>query len=182
MNETNEQEIADMTPNERQTLLKQMAEVAIQIQDASNISGLSLQFPNVVKRVREIMLADGDYSTNMLHKSPIIKMWAAKLHDLCHMGFSDEDAYSEAYRQCRIMASYKNWQIKNKIFSAWSESFVGTLHLAIKHINKILKKDETLVLWLLEGDGSQIRIAEIGPNGKWISKFYKVEEDYGTNE
>lgn len=84
--------------------LKELAKEAIQIQDASNLLGLSKGFAEAVQKVAD-NLRGGLTSTSQINCHPINQLWTAKLHDLSGMGFSDQDAYSKAYEECKKLAA-----------------------------------------------------------------------------
>lgn len=85
--------------------LRQLAQQAIDIQDASNLSGLAKAWGEVQTQLREIMPSIG---TRELNKHPINKMWAYKLYSLaCGEPFYHEemDTFSAAYTWCQEQVS-----------------------------------------------------------------------------
>lgn len=81
--------------------LTDLAREAIQIQDASNLSGLVHGWSRSVSRLRELLPDNG---TDVINRHPISQLWAAKLHELAGMGLSDSDNYGEAYDACKSLA------------------------------------------------------------------------------
>jgi len=83
------------------TTLIQLANEAIQIQDASNLSGLVHGWSRAITQLREVMpTAD----TQTINRHPINKMWAYKVYSLaCGEPFHHEEAekFNMAYQWCR---------------------------------------------------------------------------------
>jgi len=61
---------------------KELAQEALQVQNASNLSGVSKTFPEVVREVRTRLEAEGKGSNDALHSHPIIQVWVDKLASL----------------------------------------------------------------------------------------------------
>ena len=85
----------------------QLAQEAIDIQNACNIRGVSKSFATVVDEVADLIAVDAKanpisfnrHENVQLH--PVVRMWASKIHDMTHMGLSDLDAFHEAYEWCK---------------------------------------------------------------------------------
>ena len=81
--------------------LKQLAEDAIQMQDACNGYAIANAYGKTMSDLREALKEAGEPTdTDALRNHPINRMWASKIHDLAGMGLSDTDRYSEAYNWC----------------------------------------------------------------------------------
>lgn len=82
--------------------LRQLAQQAIDIQDASNLSGLAKAWGEVQTQLREIMPSIG---TRELNKHPINKLWAYKLYSLaCGEpldSFTADQVFGESYNWCK---------------------------------------------------------------------------------
>jgi hypothetical protein len=81
--------------------LAQLANEALEVQNACNLSGVAHSFSGVLRQLRVLM---PDAGTAEINQHCITKMWVSKLHDLARMGLSDPDAFREAYNECRKMA------------------------------------------------------------------------------
>lgn len=82
--------------------LKELAQEAITIQHACNLSGLVHAWPGVIESLRSIHPATLD--TTELARHPINKMWAYKIYSLsCGEPYShkDDQKFNEAYAWCR---------------------------------------------------------------------------------
>lgn len=84
-----------------------LAQEALDIQNACNLSGLSLRFAEVMQELRVAlescnMLAD----SNALHSHCITRLWVSKLHDVARMGLSEQDRYSCAYHEAQALAAF----------------------------------------------------------------------------
>lgn len=79
--------------------LQQLAQEAINVQNACNPLGLSAGFARATTEVRGYC-----NSTDELCRHPIFQLWASKMHDLAGMGISDSDAYCKAYDACAAIA------------------------------------------------------------------------------
>jgi hypothetical protein len=82
--------------------LQELAQEAIDIQNACNPLGLSKGYAKALQELRELLEQQG--YTDVLCKHPINQLWASKLHDLARMGLSDTDCYGKAYDACLQMA------------------------------------------------------------------------------
>lgn len=77
--------------------LEQLAQEAIDIQNACNLRGLSTRYAEVVE---ELIVHVG--SVAPVHA--IHRLWASKLHDLAGMGLSNTERYGVAYETCKLLA------------------------------------------------------------------------------
>lgn len=83
--------------------LAELAAEAIQIQDASNLSGLVHGWSRAVGELRLLMPSAG---TDTINRHPINKMWAFKLYSLaCYEPLDDKAgvAFGDAYDHCKNM-------------------------------------------------------------------------------
>lgn len=79
------------------TTLKELAKLAIEVQDACNLSGVVHAFSRAMSDLREIM---PNADTAAINRHPITKLWVAKLYDLCGFGLSDHEVFRDAYHTC----------------------------------------------------------------------------------
>ena len=85
--------------------IKQLAQEAIQIQDACNPLGLSKGYAAALTDLRDALAAGGlPCGTLEISRHPVNQLWASKLHDLAGMGWSQEDTYGRAYDACKWMS------------------------------------------------------------------------------
>ncbi len=76
--------------------LKECCEIALAIQDASNISGVMLAYRNVIMSLRNIYGYDYKYADN-----PAIILIHDKLEDMLRIPYEKRtDKYFEAYEKC----------------------------------------------------------------------------------
>lgn len=61
---------------------KELAQEALQVQNASNLSGVAKSFAEVVREVRTRLEAEGKGSNRELHSHPIIQVWVDKMASL----------------------------------------------------------------------------------------------------
>ena len=74
---------------------KQLANEAIQVQDACNLSGVIHSFSNTIREVRELLENEGTLSTDIVNKHPICVLYSSKIASLTgsEIGRSFHDAY-----------------------------------------------------------------------------------------
>lgn len=85
--------------------LKELAQEALDVQDACNLSGVVHGWHRSMERLCAIMRELPDYSgTDMVNTHPINKLWASKVYDLTNMGFNDTEAFYSAYLDCKKLA------------------------------------------------------------------------------
>jgi len=77
--------------------IKQLAQQAIDVQNASNLSGVVNGFASVVQHLK-----NAGVQHPRLH--PVARLWASKIHDLCGMGLSDGKVYVKVYDACLALA------------------------------------------------------------------------------
>lgn len=63
---------------------KELAQEALQVQDASNLSGVATSFSQVVRECRARLESEGRGSSQELQTHPVIQMWADKIASLTH--------------------------------------------------------------------------------------------------
>jgi len=92
--------------------LQELAEEAIQIQDACNLSGLVHAWSRAIADLREHWenKTIPCTCTTEFNRHPINRLWASKVHDLTQMGLSDIDAYGTAYEACKLLMKEKPCQ------------------------------------------------------------------------
>jgi hypothetical protein len=85
--------------------LQQLAQEAIDIQNACNPLGLTKGFARATQEVCDARRFNGESAdTDQMGRDPIVRLWASKLHDLTGMGSSDTDVFREAYENCLSIA------------------------------------------------------------------------------
>lgn len=82
--------------------LQQLADEAIAVQDACNLSGVVHGFSRAITRLRELIGSEPDFSTDKLNHHPICIMWADKIADLS--GQRSMSACSAAQDTCYKLA------------------------------------------------------------------------------
>jgi hypothetical protein len=85
--------------------LQELAQEAIDIQNACNPLGLTKSFAEVTQELwvaLDFLKLPRD--TESIRTHPIVRLWASKLHDLVGMGLSDTERYGEAYHACQSIA------------------------------------------------------------------------------
>lgn len=86
--------------------LEKLAQDAINVQDACNLSGVVHGFSRAITALREALTeAKLPTDTDAINQHPIAKLWASKIHDLTRMGMSDAIAYADAYEACQKLAA-----------------------------------------------------------------------------
>ena len=86
-------------------LINELAQEAIDIQNACNPMGLSKRYPEVLTLLRVWLDSQKQPSdTRAMCEHPINRLWASKLHDLATMGLSDLERFGEAYEACKKLA------------------------------------------------------------------------------
>lgn len=82
--------------------LKQLAQEAIDVQDACNLSGVVHGWHRAMEDLCDILRDSGGTLERNTH--PINQLWASKCHDLARMGMSDYEQFSKAYDACKKLA------------------------------------------------------------------------------
>jgi hypothetical protein len=80
--------------------IKQLAQSALDVQSASNISGVLHSYTQAMVVLRSEM-----QSTVDVNQHPISRLYASQVHFLAGMGLSNPDAYAEAYAECERLAA-----------------------------------------------------------------------------
>lgn len=87
-----------MTPSKRS--MRDLAEQALQVQDAVNLGALAPHFAQAVVDVRARLTADGRFtSTEDVNRHPIVALWLDKLVQLngMNLGTGSQAVVSNAY-------------------------------------------------------------------------------------
>lgn len=74
---------------------KEMAEAALQVQDACNLSGVVKSFATVVSQVRYRLEHEGNGGTDAINNHPVCVMWSSKIGSLTSS--ESTRAFREAY-------------------------------------------------------------------------------------
>lgn len=86
--------------------LKELAQEAIEVQDACNLSGVVHGWHRSMEELCEVLRTNSNFAgTDEINHHPINKLWASKVHDLASMGLSDFEEWGKAYDACKILAS-----------------------------------------------------------------------------
>lgn len=83
--------------------LQQLAQEALDVQDACNLSGVVHGWHRAMEDLCELLRASGGTAERNTH--PINQLWASKCHDLARMGMSDMDTYGKALEACYELAA-----------------------------------------------------------------------------
>jgi hypothetical protein len=73
---------------------------ALDVQDASNLSGVVLQFARDMRRINEEVRAGGG-GTEQVNKHPVCRLYAEQIAWLTGAGSGDMETYRQAYEACR---------------------------------------------------------------------------------
>lgn len=87
---------------ETRALLKREAQKAIDVQNASNLSGVIISMNDA--RARILDAGGRGKGSEWLCGHPILRMYASKIHSLMCMGLSDTEVFGMAYELCQKMA------------------------------------------------------------------------------
>lgn len=82
---------------------KELAEEALAVQNASNLSGVANSFSAVVREVRARLESEGNGGNSSLHVHPVIQLWADKIASLTILNASTLDMF-KAYDWCEEAA------------------------------------------------------------------------------
>lgn len=74
--------------------IQQLAQQAIDVQDACNLSGVARGFVRAIDELRAAGVSD-------VRNHPVSKLWASKLHSLAFTGLDD---FGDAYIKCQALA------------------------------------------------------------------------------
>ncbi len=94
--------------------LQQLADDALQVQNACNLQAVIKGMDRMITDLKEIH--HNQLDTIGIRHHPIVRMWASKVHDLADMGLSDMDAYGRAYAWCQEQAANHHCEIKTVAF------------------------------------------------------------------
>jgi hypothetical protein len=83
--------------------LKQLAQDALNVQDASNLMGVVISFNNAMVELRRIYPSEG---TEFINTHPIAQLWIDKLADLARCCDRDPEAFSKAYQYAKGMVDH----------------------------------------------------------------------------
>lgn len=83
--------------------MAELAEEAIAVQDACNLSGVVLGFGRSISRLRQL-LQGPQFGTELLNTHPICKLWSDKIADLSRSRNSDE-VWGAAYAEVKALAA-----------------------------------------------------------------------------
>lgn len=74
---------------------KELCQAALDVQDASNLSGVVHSFSQVIREVRERLRAEGKEGTRGVNEHPVCVLYASKIASLthCEMGLTFHEAY-----------------------------------------------------------------------------------------
>ena len=76
---------------------------ALNVQSASNLSGVVLQFARDMKRINEKVRAAGG-GTEQVNKHPVCRLYAEQIAWLTGAGSGDTETYRQAHDACRRKA------------------------------------------------------------------------------
>lgn len=84
-----------------------LANEAIRVQDACNLSGVVLGFGRAVCRLRALLEAEGRGSTEDVNTHPICVLWADKIADLARLPWErrGSDRFSAAWSDVHDLAA-----------------------------------------------------------------------------
>jgi hypothetical protein len=94
------QRLIESSPITKETTMRPLhiiAQEAIEIQDACNLSGLATSFGRIAEELIEYHAGPDCI--------PILQLWISKLHNLCGLGLSDLDGYHHAYARCKELVA-----------------------------------------------------------------------------
>lgn len=84
----------------RYKTLSEAAQAALDVQDASNLSGVAYAFAEAVKAVREY---EPNLGTNGYNTHPIVVLFVSKLSDLSRA--DSFTVYQDAWERCKALAT-----------------------------------------------------------------------------
>lgn len=77
--------------------LKELANEALMVQDACNLSGVVLSWSRAIMRLRTVLGEIQPFDTTTLNEHPINKLWADKVAHLTGTQFEPMSVVSQAY-------------------------------------------------------------------------------------
>lgn len=84
---------------------KQLAQGALDVQDACNLSGVVHSFSKVVTEVRDLLESEGPYSTDTINYHPVCRLYADKIAHLTGTQTIGNDSVLEAYKWAHWMVN-----------------------------------------------------------------------------
>jgi hypothetical protein len=102
--------MSEIIESRKPRTMAQLAQEAIDIQNACNIMGISKSFAKVVQEVRDLIEVDRKKNPvsftrhENVNSHPVVRLWASKIHDMCSVSIEEDVAYSEAYLECQRLA------------------------------------------------------------------------------
>lgn len=102
-------------PDTKTRTLAQLAQEAIDVQDASNPGGLSRSYAQMITELHRLLSGSQFHCTRDLCRHPINQLWTSKLHTLAEMGLSDDATYGVAYHACQGLVAGKHWNPELRI-------------------------------------------------------------------
>jgi len=79
--------------------MAQLAEEAMQVQDACNLSGVVKGMDRAIASLREL----GVTGTDQIREHFVTRLWAAKVADLCGFYSFSENPFSDAWMKCQAV-------------------------------------------------------------------------------
>ena len=79
--------------------MAQLAEEAIQVQDACNLTAVVKGMDRAIASLREL----GVTGTDEIREHFVTRLWAAKVADLCGYILFDVGCFSDAYNRCQAV-------------------------------------------------------------------------------
>lgn len=90
---------------ERKYTLQQAAQMAIDVQNACNLSGIVRDLPAIMSTIWEQARRE-EKGTDWVNTHPIALMFISKLCDLSRYGYGDQvDNFGKAYDVCKRLAA-----------------------------------------------------------------------------
>jgi hypothetical protein len=98
--------------------MKQLAQEALDIQNACNPLGLTKGFAQATQELWEhAVIGSSIWETT---KHPVFQLWASKIHEIAGMGLSDGERYGIAYHMClELAAGKKETEASAPIHAHW---------------------------------------------------------------
>ena len=85
--------------------LKELAQDALQVQDACNLSGVVFSFGRAMEALWKILKEEKGADTDAVNRHPIAVMYSSKIASLT--GSDDAAQFSAAYTACQALANPK---------------------------------------------------------------------------
>jgi predicted exporter len=77
--------------------MQELAQMALDVQDASNLSGVIHSWSEVISALRGLL---PNASTDDINRHPINELFASKVTELTWIGITRQDRYEQAYVEC----------------------------------------------------------------------------------